>query len=168
MIEISRYMDDGANWQAQAVLAYVRSMASCIKDINEPYDVSEEDKTEINRLLSFIRVEVGRYENCREQGYTFSVICFAKAKNVSVFEHRNSDSLCLNVFDGLFINSPSIEAVWKGKESKYDVDYSFHYGEIVECGDKIISILKEFVEKEIIETFKKNLEKYRNEFRDKC
>jgi hypothetical protein len=155
MGEISRYMDDGANWQAQAVLAYVRTFAFSVKDIKKPDDISPAQETEIERLLSFIHIEVGRYENCREQGYTFKVYCFSKGLNVAVFEHRNSDTLCLNVFDGIFINTPTWEDVWKGKESKWDYDYSFPYGSIVECGEKVISLLKEFVEKEVLETFMK-------------
>ena len=159
MIEISRYMDDGAGWQEQAVLAYVRKLADSVKDIRVSCRVSDEEKAEIKRLLSFIHVDVGRYENCREQGYIFSVSCFSKRLNIAVFEHRNSDILCLNVFDGVFINTPTWEDVWKGKESKWDYDYRFEYGQIVECGDKILSLLKEFVEKEVIETFQKKMEK---------
>lgn len=151
MIEISRYMDDGAGWQEQAVLAYVRKFADYVKDI----ETSDEEKAEIECLLSFIHVRVGRYENGREQGYIFSVWCFSKGLNIAVFEHRNGDTLCLNVFDGVFINTPTWEDVWKGKESKWDYDYGFEYGQIVECGDKIISLFKEFVKKEVLETFMK-------------
>ena len=163
MIEISRYMDDGAGWQEQAVLAYVRKFADSVKDIEKPYRASDEEKAEMERLLSFIHVEVGRYENCREQGYIFSVWCFSKRLNIAVFEHRNSDTLCLNVFDGVFINTPTWEAVWKGKESKWDYDYGFEYGQIVECGEKILSLLKEFVEKEVLETFTKKMEEMKKE-----
>ncbi len=151
MIEISRYMDDGAGWQEQAVLAYVRKFADNVKDI----ETSDEEKAEIECLLSFVHVRVGRYENGREQGYIFSVWCFSKGFNIAVFEHRNGDTLCLNVFDGVFINTPTWEDVWKGKESKWDYDYGFEYGQIVECGDKIISLFKEFVKKEVLETFMK-------------
>ena len=51
MIEISRYMDDGAGWQEQAVLAYVRRFADFVKDIEKPYRASDEENAEIERLL---------------------------------------------------------------------------------------------------------------------
>ena len=51
MIEISRYMDDGAGWQEQAVLAYVRKFADSVKDIEKPYRASDEEKAEIEELL---------------------------------------------------------------------------------------------------------------------
>ena len=50
MIEISRYMDDGAGWQEQAVLAYVRKFADSVKDIEKPYRASDEEKAEMERL----------------------------------------------------------------------------------------------------------------------
>ena len=71
--------------------------------------------------------------------------------------------MCLNVFDGIFINTPTCEDVWKGKENKWDYDYGFKYGQIVECGEKIISLLKEFVEKEVLETFQKNMKEMKKE-----
>ena len=64
MIEIERYMNDGANWQAQAVLAAVRYFSDMTLDAS--YD-KEKKK---NRA----KIVVGRYENCREQGYVLTLL----------------------------------------------------------------------------------------------
>lgn len=156
MVSVNSYMYDGTNWQAQAVLAYVRSFAYTIKYIYDDYEeLREYDKDVVNGLCKDLDIVVGRYENCREQGYTFG-LCFEYINqiNVSVFEHRNSDALCLNVFEGVYTDSPSVDAVWQGKETKYDYDYGFNWGEIVECGYKIIDIFKEFAKKMILEQLK--------------
>ena len=46
MVEISRYMDDGAGWQEQAVLAYVRKFADSVKDIEQSIDMVVESKAD--------------------------------------------------------------------------------------------------------------------------
>ena len=74
-MKITDYLNDGANWQAQGVLAYLKSQ--------------------------HIDINVTRYDNCREQGYIFfkrvSKGRKTYQKNVTVYEHRNSDALCIVV-----------------------------------------------------------------------
>lgn len=161
MVDINCYLYDGANWQAQSVMSYVRTYSFAIKDNEVLETLSEEDRAEVMRLLKYVHIEVGRYENCREQGYTFSVFCFSKRLNITVFEHRNSDILCLNVFEGSFLNTPTWEDVWRGKEDKWDYDYEFKFGDIVGCGQKVIDLFKEFVVNEIVKKFVSKLS-------DKC
>jgi hypothetical protein len=147
MIEISRYMDDGAGWQEQAVLAYVRKFADSVKDIEKPYRASDEEKVEIERLLSFMHFEVGRYENCREQGYIFSARYDGKQRNYCVYEHRNSDELCVVVFDAATLNTPKAETVFNAMNGdKYNVTNAFEYGRITECGDYILDDMKKWID----------------------
>jgi hypothetical protein len=135
MVQVNKYLDDGANWQAQAVLAYLRSMYSWV--VNGTY----------NDELRFNEAEfmVGRYENCREQGYVLSLRYIGEQRNYAVYEHRNSDSLIVLVFDGITINTPYGEEVWGNMKDKYDYTKAFSCGQIVECGDYIIEDAQKFI-----------------------
>ena len=140
MIDIGYYMTDGANWQAQCVLAYLRSMGK-----------SEVEYLTWNKEKSRAEGElrVGRCENCREQGYIFTLTYGAKQLvHFWVDEHRNSDNLCVVEFEGGFMNTPTINDI--PMKDKYDVTMSFSCGDIVECGDWIIERIKEYLNKEKI------------------
>lgn len=135
-MEIKYYMNDGANWQAQCVLAYLRTYSESA--IDESW----------NKEHSFYEAhfEVGRFENCREQGYVFSVFYKNQQRNYAVYEHRNSDELCVVVFDGLTINTPTLEMVCKAMgDSKWNYTKSFSCGKVVECGDYIFKDIKNFI-----------------------
>lgn len=116
MTEIKSYLNDGANWQAQCVLSYVRSHL----DIPKTY-----------------KVLVGRYENCREQGYVFT-LCkdYMQLLHIAVYEHRNMDSLVIKSFRGFFFNTPRAEDL--KMENKWDYDEDFPYGSVLECGKEVI------------------------------
>lgn len=116
MIDIKNYVNDGANWQAQCVLAYVRSHL----DLPESY-----------------RVLVGRYENCREQGYIFT-LCkdYMQILHIAVYEHRNVDSLVIKTFRGQFSNTPRAEDL--KMENKYDYDEDFPCGSVIDCGKMVV------------------------------
>ena len=124
ILKVKDYINDGANWQAQAVLAYVRSHDS-------------------------FGIEVTRYENCREQGYIFFLRKYDKSGmhqiNVAVYEHRNSDFICIVVNDKKTFHDPINLDIWESMKDKYDVTKDFSCGEIVECGECIIDIFDEFV-----------------------
>lgn len=136
MVNIENYMHDGANWQAQYVLAYLRFTKNRVidktwNDDNKCYDAS------------FV---VGRYENCREQGYIFSVRYNCKQRNYCVYEHRNSDDLCVVVFDGITINTPPNDMVFEAMgDSKWNYTKAFPCGQIMECGDYILDDIKKFI-----------------------
>jgi hypothetical protein len=139
MNKIEQYLEDGANWQAQAVLAYLRMAAFRVRECTKP-------------LIADPEIEVGRYENCREQGYVFRLrVGVEILMNYAVYEHRNSDKLIVLKSDRHTINTPSIDDMWNGRESKYDYDKDFEYGQILECGDYIIedmeNLVRDFVEK---------------------
>jgi len=84
MIDVKNYLDDGANYKAQAILAIIRGYREEIAEVaNHPESVM---------------VNVGRFENCREQGYVFSIWYEYKfIKHYAVYEHRNSDNICVLV-----------------------------------------------------------------------
>lgn len=128
MMDINYYLNDGANWQAQAVLAYLRNNSIRVEDLT--YD----DEYKAN-------IRVGRYENCREQGYVFTLLYKGIQRNYAVYEHRNSDSLIVLISNTFTINTPSIDDMYADKgenPSKYDYDKAFCYGQITECGDWIL------------------------------
>lgn len=129
MIGIESYMNDGANWQAQSVLAYIRSRWVFLKYAS--------DKP--------VSINVGRFENCREQGYVFTLYVDGRqAKHYAVYEHRNSDNLIVLKQDGFTINTPSVEFMF-GERNKWGYDQSFKYGEIIPCGDWIMNDMKEII-----------------------
>lgn len=152
MAKIREYMNDGANWQAQAVLAYMRGHIFRVEDFIEYTHKG---------VFNYFSTRVGRFENCREQGYVFSVQVGSEERHYAVYEHRNSDELIVLIANGLNINTPSVDFMWKDKgenASKYDYDKAFSCGEIVECGEWIITDMLSWVEqmvekknKEIIE-----------------
>lgn len=136
MMNIESYLDDGANWQAQAVLAYMRDQKSHALDGTW--------NKESHRYEA--ELYVGRYENCREQGYIFSIRYKLEQRNYAVYEHRNSDNLCVVVFDGLSINTPTLDDVCQAMgDNKYNYTKGFSYGSITECGDYIVGDMNSFI-----------------------
>ena len=138
MINIQYYMEDGANWQAQCVLAYLRSIG------NSRVENLTWDK-EKHRAEGELRV--GRCENCREQGYIFTLIYGTKQLvHFWVYEHRNSDVLCVVEFEGFFINTPTIDNI--PMKDKYDTTKEFSRGDVVSCGEWIVERIIEYINKE--------------------
>lgn len=136
MVSIENYNQDGACWQSRAVLAYIQSQIFRLEDFFGK-DI-------------FYLTRVGRYENCREQGYVVSVSTTTEQINIAFYEHRNCDDICTLVADGTTINTPNVDFMWKDRgenPSKYDYNASFRYGEIVKCGKWIIDEIMEWAEK---------------------
>ena len=147
MAQIREYMNDGANWQAQAVLAYMRGHIFRLEDVVK---YKHKDKN------LYFNSRVGRYENCREQGYVFSIQVGNEEKHYAVYEHRNSDYICVLISHGLNLNTPNVDFMWREKgenATKYDYDRGFRCGEIAECGEWIICDMLDWVE-EIINKIK--------------
>ncbi len=142
MMYVKDYLNDGANWQAQMVLAYIRSHEYVATHVS--YDEKLEDY--------LAKIYVGRYENCREQGYIFSIIMPTKKglkqKNYAVYEHRNSDALCVLISTKLTTNTPGIGEMWADKPenaTKYDYDKEFACGEAVACAEFILVDMAETI-----------------------
>ena len=145
MTNIENYLHDGANWQAQAVLAYVRSQ--------QEFAMEQRYANDYTKLALWgSGLKVGRFENCREQGYVLSVQLWAeetkdgefKQRNWAFFEHRNTDKIAVFKSDCHTINTPTIEEIY-GDRGKYDYDKIFHYGEILECGKYLVDDIRDFL-----------------------
>jgi hypothetical protein len=124
---IEQYMNDGACWQAQMVLAYLRGHNEFILDASD-YD------TKARRYDAWIHV--GRYENCREQGYVFSLRSWKhpdRQGNWVVYEHRNADDVCVVFFNKHTINTPTLNDVVEAMgDDKYNVTKNFKH-DIMAC-----------------------------------
>ena len=122
-MELQDYLNDGANYKAQAILAILRGEIEYIKEV----------ATDHKKVM----IRVGRFENCREQGYVFSLYYnYHFIKHYAVYEHRNSDSICVLFSKTMTINTPNANQMF-GERGKYDVDKFFKYNEIVEAADFI-------------------------------
>ena len=132
---IKNYNNDGANWQAQAVLAYLRYRAE--EFIGETYDKK-------NGCYE-ATISVGRFDNCREQGYVVSVRYKGQQRNYAFYEHRNFDSICVVKFDQQTKDTPTLEDVCDKMKDKYDYTISFKYGQILECGEWIGGDIMDFI-----------------------
>ena len=130
MTRIENFINDGDNWQAQAVLAYVRGHI---------LEIDYDDFT----------ARVGRYENLREEGYVISIRVEDNERHYAVYQHRNSDKLIVLISNGMCMDTPDVDFMWKDKgvnATKYDYDKSFPYGEIVRCGEWIIDDILDWIE----------------------
>jgi hypothetical protein len=131
-MELKYYMQDGACTQARCVLAFLQRM-----DIEESWNDSFK--------CYEAKPEVGRWENCREQGY---VVMLRNKKyeqlNIAFFEHRNTDGICAIRWIQSTINSPTIETAQFGDvyKDKYDVSHSVGYHEFQKMSDWIFGQMK--------------------------
>lgn len=132
---------DGSNHQARAVLAYLQSHDGIESSWNN----------EIKQYLA--EPEVNRWHNCREQGYVISMRggdFQCKQINIVFYEHRNSDSICALMFEGSYVNPPTIdnlpEDVYK---DKYDYTHSVEYGKPAEMAEWIIMQLTNFYQENL-------------------
>ena len=90
-------------------------------------------------------LDVGRFENCREQGYIFSVRYKTSQMNYAVYEHRNSDNISVVRFECNTMNTPTNDMVFEHMADKYDTTKDFVYGNIVECGEWLVKDMNNFV-----------------------
>jgi len=123
-MKLENYMQDGAWYQARAVLAHLQG---------------------VNNIAD--EAEVARWENCREQGYIVSLYNndIKKQLNIIFYEHRNSDSVTALKWEQHEINSINIDTIKEGVfESKWDSDFSVWYWEYMKMGNWIAKELAEF------------------------
>lgn len=136
MTNLKNYLEDGANYQAKAVLAFVQING----DIESSWD-SEEKKY-------IAEPKVARWENCREQGYIISLKTkdYSKQLNIAFFEHRNSDDICAVKWEQNSMNTITIDNAEFGDvyKDKYDTSFDVRYGEVVKMADWITKELNEF------------------------
>lgn len=135
---LKAYFEDGANHQAQAVLAFLKYRG----------DIESSWNKESKRYDA--EVQVSRWENCREQGYVVMLKAkFGKVRqlNVAFFEHRNSDNICAIKWEQWTTNAPTIDtAKFGGKvyNDKYDVSHDVGPGKADEMAQWIHDELTKF------------------------
>lgn len=135
MINLRSYMEDGANWQAQAVLAYMKAN----------YEWAVDPSWDDERKAYDAEIFLYRYENCRENGYIFSLRFDDAQLNFAVFEAANSDDIFVLINNEVFFDTPNASVMRKTYKSKYDCDISFKVGHIVECGNYIVNEMRDFI-----------------------
>lgn len=161
MIDVDNYLNDGANYKTQMILCYLRGNQY---DIREKCHLKGEDFS-----FSLNHIIVGRFENCREQGYIFGVRVREWSElddKWMVVEHRSSDSIKVRHFRTLSINTPSIDMAYDDEilvEEKW-----FHYNEVMECAEYILNAMSKSVD-EYMESslFQKVVEEHEEKFGNK-
>ena len=120
------HLNDGADWQARAVLA-------CLGTRGVPENVD---------------LNVARYQNGREQGYIFTarVKHTERQRNYAVYEHRNSDGLCVVVNDTHTFGEPDSALIYEGMKDKWDTTKDFSCGQILECAEWIQDDISEWAQ----------------------
>lgn len=83
-------MNDGANYQARAILAILQSY-------DDLYDLN---------------LNLARFHNCREQGYSIKLSKINKTIHIVFFEHRSGDCICVNwwIDSGVHLNNANLNA----------------------------------------------------------
>lgn len=137
-MKLIEYLQDGACMQARCVLCYLQTNVCIFEDDEDPYKIKTGD------------IEVGRWENCREQGYCVSLAKNGISLNIIFFEHRNSDSICAVKWqENGMINTPSLDSPelkkTKWYNDKFAVDKKVPYMHIREMGDWILNEFKQFI-----------------------
>ena len=135
MTNLGNYFNDGANYQAKAVLAFL-----------DYFNVEESWNSKRKKYDA--EINVARWENCREQGYILSLTTknMAKQLNIAFFEHRNSDNICAVMWEQRSVNTLTIDSANFGNayETKWDVSFSVNYGEVVKMSEWIEKQFTEF------------------------
>lgn len=131
---------DGAQAQAQAVLAYLRE--------NDGIEASYESERGY-----IAEPRVNRFHNGREQGYSVTLYNETYTKNFIViwFEHRNSDDICVVHWDQRigWTNPVTINDVPKDHpwiEDKSNADKTFRYGEAAKVANFVQELMEEWWE----------------------
>lgn len=131
MTPLKEYLQDGANYQARAVMCALQNFR--IEDSWNPATSEYEAEPKI-----------ARWENCREQGYVLTLWNRSSHKRLCVafFEHRNSDSICALKWEQNGINSPTIDTADYGGacyKDKWDVSFQVGVGQFEKMADWISS-----------------------------
>lgn len=131
---------DGANSQAQAVLAYLRgnSGIECSWDRESGQYLAEP--------------EVDRWHNGRERGYVVHMRghMYNNQINIAFFEHRNSNAICAVMFEAFTMNPPTLADIPEGVYlDKSDTSYDVGYGEAAKMANWINQQLIDFWKKSV-------------------
>lgn len=128
--------NDGADFQSQAVLAYVRYLISDgLVDSWNP--ITSEYQADIR---------VTRYDNCREQGYIIYLRNLGRTEQINIcfYEHRNSDQIYVQVNDVVTFNAPLSSDIYGSMTDKYQSAFDAPCGKAFEVAEFIKHALENF------------------------
>jgi len=113
MADVKHYLNDGANRQAAAALAMFQYY------LGDGIEASWDDKW--SRYTA--KIQVARWENCREQGYVLYLRTsdYKHQLNIAFYEHRNSDHIECARWEQITFNAPSLNT----PEAADPQDYSY-------------------------------------------
>lgn len=91
-------------------------------------------------------------QNCREQGYQYSVYSRKTLKTFTwcTYEHRNSDQIIINGKEGIHTMSGDIP--YKG--DKFNFIESFEYNQFYEAAEALSKMIIKFINEEEVEKTK--------------
>lgn len=98
-------------------------------------------------------LEVGEFFNCREEGFTFSLLNSKQDMVFCVYEHRNSDSIIINGCKHEDVQSYGPY----NAGSKWDYLASFCYDEYADAADKLVEFLLQSYKGEFDESVLKKI-----------
>lgn len=84
-----------------------------------------------------VTIEIGEFDNCRESGYTYSIVNSKQDMVFCVYEHRNSDQIIIN---GCMRKDIKPYGPYNGT-SKYDYLFSYSYNEYEDVANKLAEFL---------------------------
>ena len=124
---------DGANYQARAVLAYLTRYEGIRESWTDEYKMYNADP------------RVGRWHNCREQGYVISLHSRGRPGrqlNIAFYECRNGDHIEAMAWeeDTIFSNPPTLHS----KTDRTPTWHSVDYGRASEMAEWIFEELRKF------------------------
>jgi hypothetical protein len=127
---------DGADFQSRAVLEMVR------------YYLGDGIESSWNKEFHKYDAEprVTRFDNCREQGY----VVFMRDRlrrnqiNIAFYEHRNSDSIYVQVNRNETFNAPTLGDITESMGNKWESAFSAGVGEVSKVAEFIVETLTEF------------------------
>lgn len=96
-----------------------------------------------------LQVEVGTFDNCREYGNTYRVLNGEQDYTFCVYEHRNSDEICIN-------GCPTSEVKPFGpyiNGSKWDYHFSASYGEYQKVANVLFDMLVDCKKGKFVDIF---------------
>jgi hypothetical protein len=82
-------------------------------------------------------IEIGEFDNCRESGFTYSLLGGKQDMVFCVYEHRNSDSIIIN---GCMRQHMKAYGPYNG-DSKWDYLATFSYGDYTGCAERLAEFL---------------------------
>lgn len=146
MYDIEQYGSEDANWQAIGVYAVILGNWRRIKSPRIARCIGKRIDTTLLPKEYNAKIKIGRFNNCREQGYVFTLWEGGKQlKHYAVYEHRNSDELIVMTNAIYSEHTPPAEFIFGGR-GKYDYDKKFNCGEIVECANWIMDDMCDMIE----------------------